>query len=143
MNRARLLLTSVVCCITVVLASGSPATTAVAAPAPSGGAGAILDEVLAVHLDSLTEEIRMCLRYFNALFPSEKIERIIFMGGEARNLRMCKVIARGLRLPAQIADPLTPLEKPATEKRSTGVDLSVPQPGWAVPLGLCAARTDL
>ena len=127
-------------------ADAMPETSTISAPpaqeAGTAGAGAILEEALASHLDSLTEEIRMCLRYFNALFPSEKIERIIFMGGEARSLRMCKVIARGLRLPAQIADPLTPLEKPKSEKRS-GVDLSVPQPGWTVPLGLCAARTDL
>lgn len=121
------------------------ATTTMSRPAtnPAGGAAAILRDAMGVHLDALTEEIRMCLRYFNALFPSEKIERIIFMGGEARDLHTCRVIARGLRLPAQIADPLTPLEKPKSDRRSSGVDLNVPQPGWAVPLGLCAAPTDL
>lgn len=110
---------------------------------PDGDPTAILRGAESAHLDALAEEIRMCLRYFNALFPSEKIERIIFLGGESRNLEMCKTIARGLRLPAQIADPLTPLEKPKSEKRISGVDVSVPQPGWAVPLGLTAARTDL
>lgn len=119
--------------------TGSAGTTTVAVPATD----TTLATLSAAHVDSLTEEIRMAMRYFAALFPSDKIERIIFMGGEARNLDLCKGIARALRLPAQIADPLTPLEHPKSEKRTSGVDLGVPQPGWAVPLGLCAAQTDL
>lgn len=93
-------------------------------------------------LEGLTEELGMCLRYYRALFPGRQIGRTVFVGGEARQLGLCKLVARAMRLPAQVADPLTPLQHP-TEKSVRGVDLTSPQPGWAVPIGLCWCPTDL
>jgi len=93
-------------------------------------------------LEGLTEELGMCLRYYRALFPGRQIGRTVFVGGEARQLGLCKYVARALRLPAQVADPLTPLKHPS-EKCVRGVDLSQPQPGWATPIGLCWCPTDL
>lgn len=96
----------------------------------------------AATMDALTDELSMCLRYHRALFPERSIGRAVFVGGESRQLDVCKHVARSLRLPAQIADPLTPLRR-CRDRRVEGLDLSQPQPGWAVPFGLCLSPTDL
>jgi len=89
-------------------------------------------------LDRLRHEVAMCLRYHASLFPNSPAERVIFVGGEARRTEVCQSLARGLRLPAQLGDPLA---------RLGGLDRSGlpagPHPGWAVACGLCASPTDL
>ena len=91
---------------------------------------------------SLAEELSMCVRYHQSLFRGQAIDRIIFLGGEARNIRLCQAIARELRLPAQLGDPLTRFECKRS-LRTPGLALGQPQPGWAVPCGLCTSPTDL
>lgn len=93
-------------------------------------------------LESLTDEIAMCLRYHGALFPGRKVDRAIFIGGEAKHIPLCQHIARALRLPARIADPLAHIVKPESVARR-GVDLSTSQPGWAVASGLGLSPADL
>ncbi|MBC7835562.1 MAG: hypothetical protein H7Y88_10760, partial [Phycisphaerales bacterium] len=93
-------------------------------------------------LEALTDDIAMCLRYHDSLFPGRKINRAIFVGGEARHRGLCQHVARTLRLPAQVADPLSRLARTGGE-RCTNVDMKLPQPGWAVPYGLCISPTDL
>lgn len=87
-------------------------------------------------LEWLTDEVAMCLRHHRSLFRERKIDRAIFLGGESRHTGMCQQIARALRAPSQIADPLSHLAWKGRGEPA-GVDLSKPQPGWAVPLGLC------
>ncbi len=95
-------------------------------------------------LDALTDEIAMCLRYHDGLFPGKKIARAIFVGGEARNVGLCQHIARVLRLHAQIADPLARLGRATSTPPGDGrVNLSEPQPAWAVAYGLTLCPTDL
>lgn len=89
-------------------------------------------------IESLGHELAMCIRYYQSTFPEKPIERAIFIGGEARRTDLCQSIARMLRLPAQLGDPLA---------RLGGLDRSGlpagPHPGWAVACGLCTAPTDL
>lgn len=89
-------------------------------------------------IESLGHELAMCIRYYQSTFPEKPLERAIFIGGEARRTDLCQSIARMLRLPAQLGDPLA---------RLGGLDRSGlpagPHPGWAVACGLCAAPTDL
>ena len=92
--------------------------------------------------DALAEELAMCLRYHQSLFHGRRIDRVVFLGGEARDTGLCQQVARTLRLPAQLGDPLTRLECKKS-LRTPGLDLSQPQPGWAVVCGLCTAPTDL
>lgn len=106
--------------------------------APAAPEGASLREPLEI----LTDEIGMCLRYHDALFRGTRASGIVFIGGEARHRGLCQHIARTLRLPAQVADPLSRVARTGSEA-VVGVDLGQPQPGWAVPLGLCHSRTDL
>ncbi len=93
-------------------------------------------------LEILTDEVSMSLRYYESIFPDRKIDRAIFIGGEARHLGLCQHIARTLRLPAQVADPMAGVAR-AGQEPTVGVDFSQPQPGWATALGLCLSPTDL
>lgn len=91
---------------------------------------------------SIAEELSMCLRYHQSLFRDQSITRIVFLGGEARNITLCQNIARELQLPAQLGDPLTRFGHKRS-LRTPGLALGQPQPGWAVVCGLCSAPTDL
>jgi type IV pilus assembly protein PilM len=93
-------------------------------------------------IESLTDEIAGCLRYHESVFPDRRVNRAIFMGGESRHLGLAQHIARTLRLPAQVADPMASVGR--TGKETTpGVDFRLPQPGWAMSMGLCLSPTDL
>jgi Tfp pilus assembly PilM family ATPase len=91
---------------------------------------------------ALAEELSMCVRYHGSLFRGQKIDRMIFLGGEARDIALCQGVARELRLPAQLGDPLTRFGRKRS-LRTPGLSLGQPQPGWAVVCGLCSAPTDL
>ncbi len=93
-------------------------------------------------LEILTDELRMCLRYHDSLFPARRLDRAVFMGGEALHRGLCQHLAKALKIPVQIADPMARLVKTGKEP-ANGVDLKQSQPGWAVVLGLCLAPTDL
>ncbi|HEY0435287.1 MAG TPA: hypothetical protein VGC92_01510, partial [Phenylobacterium sp.] len=97
---------------------------------------------LADTLDNLTDEVAMCLRYYEAMFPGKRVDRAIFFGGEARHRGLCQHIARKIRLPAQVADPLARMARAGNEP-VLGVDFTTPQPGWTIPFGLCMSPTDL
>lgn len=93
-------------------------------------------------VESLTDEIAGCLRYHESVFPDRRVTRAIFMGGESRHLGLAQHIARTLRLPAQVADPMASVGRTGKEE-TPGVDFRQPQPGWAMVLGLCMSPTDL
>lgn len=95
---------------------------------------------LSEQLETMTDEILMCLRYYESIFPGARAERAVFVGGEARHRPLCEYVARRLRMPAQVADPLGKLKRTGKEP-CDGLDLGVPQPGWAVAyaLAMCPA----
>ncbi len=108
------------------------------APVPVAPEEADLSELL----ETLTDEVQMCVRYHASQFPSRKVDRVLFVGGEARHRGLCQHIAKAMRLPAQAADPMARVARSGKEPAS-GIDLKQPQPGWAVALGLCLSPTDL
>jgi type IV pilus assembly protein PilM len=114
-----------------------PAAAVAQAPAPSTP-----DPDLSEPLEMLTDEVALSLRYHESLFPGRKIERVIFLGGESKSRSLCQNVARVLKLPAQLADPLARVGRSGNEP-VVGVDLKQPQPGWAVALGLALSPTDL
>ena len=95
-----------------------------------------LEAQCAEQVEALTDEISMCLRYHRQLFPDDPVCRVILLGGETRSKSLCHAVARSLRLPTQIADPLARIGKERAGV-ALGVDLNESQPGWATPLGLC------
>ncbi|MFT3686474.1 MAG: hypothetical protein QM783_16400 [Phycisphaerales bacterium] len=93
-------------------------------------------------LRALTDEIALCVRYYETLFPDRKVHRTIFVGGESRHVALCQHIARVLKTPAHAADPLARLARAGNEP-VVGIDMTHAQPGWAVPMGLLMSPTDL
>lgn len=98
-----------------------------------------LAKALAEPLDHLTSDLRLCIGYYESIYPNRTvanapIDRAIFVGGESRYIALCKTIAENLGLPATLGDPLARLLKDAATK--TTIDLRQPQPGWAIASGL-------
>lgn len=93
-------------------------------------------------LRALTDEINLSVCYYQQLFPDRKIDRLIFVGGESRHAALCQHIARMFPFPAHASDPLARVARTGSEP-CAGVDLSQPQPGWAVPLGLLLSPPDV
>jgi Tfp pilus assembly PilM family ATPase len=108
-----------------------------AADAPTTVSTADITELL----DTITDELSMCLRYHHSLFRNRPIDRAIFLGGESRQAWLCQHMVKSLRVPAQLADPLARFD-PTSASETPGLTLGRPQPGWAVACGLCDAPSD-
>lgn len=93
-------------------------------------------------LECIADELKLCLRHHQNMFPDAPVEKLIFLGGGAKNVENCQGIARRLRVAAQVGDPLARLAR-GKAAQSTGVNLDEPQPGWAVPFGLCLSEANL
>ena len=87
-------------------------------------------------LGRLVEELELCRRYYEATFPKAPIDRLVFVGGEARQKSLCQQIARRMGLAAQVGDPMVRLNKNGDAGIETGIDRRQPQPGWSVAIGL-------
>tara|TARA_E500000318_G_scaffold12972_3_gene11960 strand:- start:21862 stop:23082 length:1221 start_codon:yes stop_codon:yes gene_type:complete len=93
-------------------------------------------------IEIICDEISMCLRYHDALFPGSRVEGMIFMGGQSKHQALCADMARRLHLEAQMFDPLACLARSGKIPVS-GVDLREPQPGWAAIVGGALSPMDL
>ncbi|CAN5620375.1 hypothetical protein BH09PLA1_BH09PLA1_26370 [soil metagenome] len=87
-------------------------------------------------LNKLVEELDLCRRYYEATFPSKPVDRLIFVGGEARQRSLCQHVARELGIAAQLGDPLVRMGRTCEIGIESGIDRRQPQPSWAVALGL-------
>lgn len=110
---------------------------------PASGAlqypdGVNLDEPLEI----LADEICMSLRYHKSMFGGRSIDRTVLVGGEARQTWLCRHIARAIRMPVRVADPISQVSRVGEESVS-GVDFTKAQPGWTAALGMCLSPTDL
>ncbi len=92
-------------------------------------------------LDTITDEIAMCLRYHHTTYPNRPIDRVVFVGGESRQTWLCQHVVKELHLPAHLGDPLARMVKGG--RGESNIPMDQPQPGWAVPCGLCIAPTDI
>jgi type IV pilus assembly protein PilM len=88
------------------------------------------------HLKRLVEELDLCRRYYEATFPAKPVDRMVFIGGEARQRWLCQQIARDLSLAAQLGDPMCRMSKWCRLGIESGIDRRQPQPAWAVAIGL-------
>lgn len=109
-----------------------------------GAATAVLEAPVAVtsDLSMLSDEVSQCVRYYRALFPERAVDRAVFVGGGAMRTEVCRQVARGLRVPAQVADALASMPR-ASGFQSIGVEMSRPSPEWSVAVGLSGLPTDL
>ncbi len=133
-------------------AAAAPAAPAPAEPTAAAAAAAPVDEALLKQaklveaackepLGRLIEELELCRRYYEATFPKTPIDRLVFVGGEARQKSLCQQIARRMGLAAQVGDPMVRLNKNSDMGIDCGIDRRQPQPGWAVAIGLSMGPT--
>jgi Tfp pilus assembly PilM family ATPase len=92
-------------------------------------------------LESLADELSMCARYHAACFAGKAIDRVVFLGGEARQIGLCQYLAESLHTPAKSGDPLSRLL--GATPPSALPDPALPHPAWAVVCGLASAPIDL
>jgi type IV pilus assembly protein PilM len=90
----------------------------------------------AEQVTKLIEELTLCRRYYEATFPNRPVDRLVFVGGEARHRNLGQQIAREMGLAAQIGDPLVRMGRISDIGIESGIDRRQPQPGWAVVIGL-------
>lgn len=93
--------------------------------------------------DCLIDELRMTFRHYETRHPEQPIEKLVFLGGEANRIQTCQALARSVHVAAQMGDPFARLSRMNAGSSPMGVDLSQPQPGWAVALGLCLSEANL
>ena len=86
-------------------------------------------------LGRLAEELALCRKYYEATFPNQPVQRLIFIGGEAHQRSLCQQIARQLGVAAQVGDPLSRMAR-IEEPAEGELDRRTPQPAWAVAVGL-------
>ena len=111
------------------------------APAePTRSRGPQID--LSEPVEIICDEISMCLRYHDALFPGMRVESVVFMGGQAKHQALGTALAKRLHLEAQAFDPLACLARSGRVPVS-GVDLRSAQPGWAAIVGGALSPMDL
>ena len=96
----------------------------------------LVEEAVHEPLTKLIQELDLCRRYHEATFPSVPVERLVFVGGEAKQRRLCQNIARELQLAAQVGDPLVRMGRVSEVGIESGIDRRQPQPGWATAIGL-------
>lgn len=93
-------------------------------------------------VEIMCDEILMCLRYHDTLFPGTRVEGIVLMGGQAKHQALGAALAKRLHLEAQAFDPLACLARSGKVPVS-GVDLRTAQPGWAAIVGGALSPMDL
>jgi len=86
--------------------------------------------------DKLVDELNLCRRYHEATFPATPVDRLVFVGGESKQRGLCQHIAQGLGLAAQLGDPLVRMGRVSMIGIESGIDRRLPQPNWAVAIGL-------
>jgi Tfp pilus assembly PilM family ATPase len=96
----------------------------------------LVDQACREPLSKLTEELDLCRRYHESTFSTRPIDRLVFVGGEARHRNLCQQIARQMSLAAQVGDPLVRMGRTSDVGVESGIDRRQPQPSWAVAIGL-------
>jgi type IV pilus assembly protein PilM len=122
----------------------APAAAPAAAQAPAGEPvspelaekARLVDQACREPLSKLIEELDLCRRYHESTFSSRPIDRLVFVGGEARHRSLCQQIARQMSLAAQVGDPMVRMGRTSEVGVESGIDRRQPQPSWAVAIGL-------
>jgi type IV pilus assembly protein PilM len=102
---------------------------------------ALVAEACRAPLDQLAGELDLCRQYYEQTFPSKPVNRLIFVGGEAKHRSLCQHIAREMSLAAQVGDPLIRMGRTTKVTIDSGLDRRQAQPGWAVAIGLSLGPT--
>ena len=142
-DEAKLLRLNVCGVLAQAAAAAAPAVAgATAPPAPLKPGDEVLMQAKQVEdasretLVKLVRELDLCRRYYEATFPNKPVDRLIFVGGEAKHRTLCQFVAQELGLPAQVGDPMARMGKNSVISPDSGIDRRQPQPNWSVAIGL-------
>jgi len=75
-------------------------------------------------LESLANDLAMCMRYYSVTFRGQPLSRVIVGGGEA-SAGLVESLATRLDLPCELADPSRPFKQAALPGRATQWDVAV------------------
>ncbi len=95
-----------------------------------------VSSVIAPTLRSLCEELRSCVRYHDLMFEGQQVEKVIFVGGQAKHTVLCQQVARGLGLPAHLGDPAARVVPETRTGKHSDLESSERHCEWAVAFGL-------
>ena len=95
---------------------------------------------LAAMLEALCGELRSCVRYHDSVFAARSVQRVIFLGGMAKNTALAERLARGLGLPAQLGDPLARITSEQSCCKNYDFVPGQRHCEWAVAYGLSLER---
>lgn len=124
-------------------ATSEPAPVLDPAPEPQATTSSVapgdrqkIEEACREPLSRLVEELSLCRRYFESAFQNQPVQRLVFIGGEANQRGLCQRIAREMGIAAQVGDPLCRMSRHTLPGVVTGIDRRIPQPAWAIAIGL-------
>jgi type IV pilus assembly protein PilM len=86
--------------------------------------------------EDLILALDQCRREHEATFPELRVQKAIFVGGEARLEELCRHIADRLKLPGQVGDSLCRMMRNSRIGIESAIDRRHPQPAWAAAIGL-------
>jgi Tfp pilus assembly PilM family ATPase len=89
-------------------------------------------------INRLTSELIACRQSFGSIYKKTKIERIIFMSGQAVDRDIYTSIAKQLQMPAQIGDCLSAVK--TAKNRYADLERRNCQFSWAVAFGLSLSK---
>lgn len=92
-----------------------------------------MGDALRPSIDRLSREVQMCLRYFAVTFRGQRPASITFVGGEAHEPQLAKIIGESTDIPCTIGNPLRGL---ANAGAAGGPDRRTLAPAWATAVGL-------
>lgn len=99
------------------------------------GAQQIL-QLLTGPMNDMAKELTSCLRYYESVFSNRAVERVVFLGGQAYDKRLCQMLAQRLSMPAQIGDPLASIPREPGAEAGIGTVGEGGLPDWSVAVGL-------
>jgi type IV pilus assembly protein PilM len=95
-----------------------------------------VEEACRQTVSELAAELDLCRRDHESAFPNAPVDRLVFVGGEARQRQVCRQIANQLGLTSQLGDPMCRMIGVADAGIQSGMNPNVPQPAWATAIGL-------
>jgi type IV pilus assembly protein PilM len=95
-----------------------------------------VDAVCMHGFKTLAKHLDLCRDEHEANFPELRVQRLIFVGGEARLESLCEHISEQLKIPGQTGDSLCRMARNSRIGIESAIDRRHPQPGWAAAIGL-------
>ena len=109
---------------------------------PQSDEASLVEQACRGSLNKIVDELDLCRRYYESTFPSKPLDRLVFVGGEARHRSLCQYIACELGIAAQVGDPLVRIARDVELPVDSGIDRRAPQPNWAVAIGLSLGEAE-